>query len=458
MKKLIFPALLGLVLTMFFAACKKDEVVIDTLPATDFTHDIALDWNTLLLDVERFTPGYKPPVSARTIGYVGLTAYEAIVHGMSRDFNSLGNHYPTLELPQPEASEIYDWEVCLNAAYEAAFHYFFPTAPASQQFKIISMADRWESRLETKVSQEVFNRSVDFGIEVAHAVYNWSKSDHWGHEAFLTNHDNDYVPPQGIGLWRPTYPDYQPALLPHWGKVRTFAAAPGDGVDPPLSYSESPDSPLYQEAKETQMLVREIKAGGKAEDRWIAEFWSDDCPILTFTPAGRWISITNQIVEQEKLSLEDAVFTYAKVGLALSDAGVKCWGEKYKHNCERPIDYIRRIMLDEEWNTIMCPDGSGGYYTPNFPTYPSGHATFSSAAAEVLTDLFGADYAFTDRSHEGRTEFNGTPRSFPDFYTMALENAYSRVPLGVHFFMDSDAGTALGFKVGKRINDLPWKN
>jgi membrane-associated phospholipid phosphatase len=115
-------------------------------------------------------------------------------------------------------------------------------------------------------------------------------------------------------------------------------------------------------------------------------------------------------------------------------------------------------MLDEEWNTIMCPDGSGGYYTPNFPTYPSGHATFSSAAAEVLTDLFGADYAFTDRSHEGRTEFNGTPRSFPDFYSMALENAYSRVPLGVHFFMDSDAGTELGYKVGKRVNALPWKN
>ncbi|MCB0629643.1 MAG: vanadium-dependent haloperoxidase [Lewinella sp.] len=458
MKKLIFTALVGLGLSMFFAACKKDEVVIDTLPATDFSHDIALEWNTLLLDVERFTPGYKPPVSARTIGYVGLTAYEAIVHGMSSEFNSLGKYYPGLELPQPGSNEIYDWEVCLNAAYEAAFHYFFPTAPASQQFKIISLADRWESRLESKVSQQVFNRSVDFGIEVAHAVYNWSKSDHWGHEAFLSLHDDDYIPPGGTGLWQPTFPDYQPALLPHWGKVRTFAASSGDSVDPPLPYSESSNSPIYLEAKETQMLVREIKAGGRAEDRWIAEFWSDDCPILTFTPAGRWISITNQIVELEKLSLEDAVYAYAKVGLALSDAGVKCWGEKYKHNCERPIDYIRRIMLDTEWNTIMCPDGSGGYYTPNFPTYPSGHATFSSAAAEVLTDLFGQHYAFTDRSHEGRTEFNGTPRSFPDFYSMARENAYSRVPLGVHFFMDSDAGTALGARVGKRVNALPWKN
>jgi hypothetical protein len=458
MKKLIFPALLGLVLSVLFAACRKDEVVIDTPPATDFSYDIALEWNTLLLDVERFTPGYKPPISARTIGYISLTAYEAIIQGMSSDFNSMGDHYRDLELPRPEADEIYDWETCLNAAYEAAFLYFFPTAPASQQFKIITLADRWEARLEPKVSPEVFDRSVNFGIEIAHAVYNWSKSDPWGHEAFLSNHDDDYVPPRGIGLWQPTFPDYQPALLPHWGKVRTFAATPSDSVEPPLPYSESPDSPLYLEAKETQLLVNEIKAGGKAEDRWIAEFWSDDCPILTFTPAGRWISITNQIVEKEGLSLAEAVYAYAKVGLALSDAGVKCWGEKYKHNCERPIDYIRRIMLDPEWNTIMCPDGSGGYYTPNFPTYPSGHATFSSAAAEVLTDLFGTNYAFTDRSHEGRTEFNGTPRSFPDFYSMALENAYSRVPLGVHFFMDSDAGTELGFRVGKRVNALPWKN
>jgi membrane-associated phospholipid phosphatase len=207
----------------------------------------------------------------------------------------------------------------------------------------------------------------------------------------------------------------------------------------------------------TRTLVNEIKAGGKEEDYWIAEFWSDDCPILTFSPAGRWVSITNQLIAIERLDMLEAVAAYAKLGMALSDAGVKCWGEKYRFNYLRPIDYIREYMNDPDWNTVMCPDGSGGFYTPNFPTYPSGHATFAAAASVVLEDVFGTVYTFTDRSHEGRSEFKGAPRTFDSFKEMALENAYSRVPLGVHFQSDSDAGSALGFIVGLRVTQLPWQ-
>ena len=156
--------------------------------------------------------------------------------------------------------------------------------------------------------------------------------------------------------------------------------------------------------------------------------------------------------------MDKAIEAYARIGLALSDAGVRAWHEKYRFNVERPIDYIRRVQNDPEWNTVMCPDGSGRFFTPPFPAYPSGHATFGAAAAEVMTALFGAGYPMTDRCHEGRTEFNGTPRSFNNFYEMAEENAYSRIPIGVHFKMDSDAGLELGYGIGKKINALPWRN
>jgi hypothetical protein len=63
----------------------------------------------------------------------------------------------------------------------------------------------------------------------------------------------------------------------------------------------------------------------------------------------------------------------------------------------------------------------------------------------------------TDRCHEGRIEFLSTPRSFGSFDEMADENAYSRIPLGVHFRMDAEAGVDLGHKVGKKVNSLPWK-
>jgi membrane-associated phospholipid phosphatase len=459
MRSNLLYLLVLLVPILAITSCSREEEIIIDLPdATEYNNSIPLAWNELLLNVERFTDGYRPPVSARTSAYIALTAYEAIVHGTNGEYNSFAGYLDHLELPLPETELEYDWEVCLNSAYEAAFFYYFPTAPASQQFQIISLADRIERELEGRVSQEIFNRSVAFGHDIAHAIYKWSETDHWGHEGFLKNADAAYVPPSGDGMWKPTFPDYAPALLPHWGKVRTFAATAADVGPPPPVYSEEPGSQFYEEARAVQDLVNKIKQGAREEDRWIAEFWSDDCPILTFTPAARMIAITNQIIERESPSLDFTVYAYAKVCFALSDAGIKCWAEKYKYNCERPIDYIRRVMGETEWNTIMCPDGSGSYFTPPFPAYPSGHATFGAAAAEVLNDLFGENYSFTDRSHEGRTEFNGKPRTFQNFNSMAQENAYSRMPLGVHFRMDSEAGLELGFKVGERVNALPWRN
>lgn len=63
----------------------------------------------------------------------------------------------------------------------------------------------------------------------------------------------------------------------------------------------------------------------------------------------------------------------------------------------------------------------------------------------------------TDRCHEGRTEFNGTPRTFDTFFDMAEENGLSRIYLGVHFRMDSDAGLDLGYEIGEKVVQLPWK-
>jgi len=63
----------------------------------------------------------------------------------------------------------------------------------------------------------------------------------------------------------------------------------------------------------------------------------------------------------------------------------------------------------------------------------------------------------TDRCHEGRPEFIGTPRAFNSFYEMAEENAESRIPLGVHYRMDCEQGVNLGYRCGRRVNQLPWK-
>ncbi|MEZ4988709.1 MAG: vanadium-dependent haloperoxidase [Saprospiraceae bacterium] len=462
MKLLLRPIRLGylwlVVGILTWNSCQRDETVIPDQPSpTAYTAAVPLAYHELFLNLERFTPGYRPPVSARASAYVSWIGYEAIVAGTS-GYQSLVDYYNVPNVPTADPDLEYHWPTVLTEAYTTALEYFFPTAPAEHLFSIYQTRTDFFLDFKQDLPQEVFSRSSAFGRELATAICAWSATDEAGHEAYLRNSDPTYQPPGGPGRWQPTYPDFSQALLPRWGDVRTFAADESDIVADPLPYDETPGTELYLQAEEVMEKVNEIKTGGLEEDFWIAQFWSDDCPILTFTPSGRWYAVANQLVVRHNMRMDEAVALYARMGMALNDAGVRAWHEKYRFNYLRPIDYIRAVMPDQQaWNTVMCPDGSGNYFTPNFPAYPSGHATFSAAAIKVLEAYFGANTGMIDRCHEGRSEFNGAPRQFQTFRQMAEENAYSRIPLGVHFQMDSDEGLLLGYGIGDKINQLPWE-
>ncbi len=454
----------GIMATLTFAlivGCTQDPQ-IPVNNDVDYTHlnltgKVALEWFKLFPEMERFTPGYRVVIAGRALGYITLTAYEAVIPGYSTQYQSIARQFNGLNIPKHDPKLEYNWEIVLNSALETSFDHFFKIAPTNLQAKMDYLANQLYGKLNQGVDANVRYRSKAYGKKVADAVFEWSKTDKVGHEAYYRNYDPNYIPPGGKGKWSPTYPDYLSAMCPHWGEVRTFVATKSDRVKDPLPYSEDPNSALYKEALETYNLVNEIKKGNLFEDRWIAEFWSDDCPTLTFSPVGRWLTITNQLFQHNPQSIDVMLPLYAKLGMALHDAGVRSWGEKYRYNILRPVDYIHSVFGDKEWNTIMCPDGTGRYFTPEFPTYPSGHATFGAAAAEVLSYSMGHYYEMIDNSHKGRTEFLGMPRRYGSFREMAEENAYSRLPIGVHFRMDSDAGLDLGRRVAHRVlNEIRW--
>lgn len=441
---------------LMVTACNEDADITYSPGTADYDSQVALRWHDLILDVERFTPGYLPPVAGRSYGYIGLTAYETAIPGMP-EYKSLSGHFQGLQLPSTGGRTDFHYPIAINNAYATIIQRLFPTAPAAQLSRVLNLQNQINQQYAPEVSAEIYDASLEWGQSVAEAIFAWSQSDVVGHEGYLRPSDPSYIPPGGEGLWQPTYPNYGQALLPHWGDVRTFAASSDDKCKDPLPYSASPSSEFYVQALETQNKVNLIHQGLNYEDKWIAQFWSDDCPALTFSPAGRWMAIASQALEISDANLAKAVVVFAKVGMAECDAGIRAWGEKYRFNLVRPVDYIRNVMGSSNWNSIMCPDGQGQYFTPQFPTYPSGHGTFGAAAAEVLTAEFGHSFQMTDRCHEGRSEFDGTPRTFSSFYEMAQENSYSRLPIGVHFRMDAEAALDLGYRVGRRVNDLPWK-
>ncbi|HNG90686.1 MAG TPA: vanadium-dependent haloperoxidase, partial [Saprospiraceae bacterium] len=134
-----------------------------------------------------------------------------------------------------------------------------------------------------------------------------------------------------------------------------------------------------------------------------------------------------------------------KTAWALCDAGIVCWEAKYRYQLLRPDQYIRQ-HIQHNWAPLHA--------APPFPSFPSGHATFGAAAAEVLTAQLGEHFRLTDRTHEGRAEFASMPRSFRSFEQMAEENAFSRVLMGVHYRMDCEEGLRLGKAIGQKISRL----
>lgn len=186
------------------------------------------------------------------------------------------------------------------------------------------------------------------------------------------------------------------------------------------------------------------------EQKHIADFW-DDNPFKMnvsghvmfatkkFSPAGHWMNITGIGAKKANADFNTTVAAYAKTAIALFDAFISCWDEKYRSNYIRPETVIN-TMIDQEWQPYI--------QTPPFPSYTSGHSTISGAAAEVMTEYFGDKLSFTDTS---LLEFGIANREIKSFREAAQEASISRLYGGIHFRFDLDAGNESGKKIGSTI-------
>jgi hypothetical protein len=463
---------------LFIPACKDYREEPQRASAHLFDSKVYLTWNQLFLEIERYAKGYRPGPAPRALAYLGLSAYESVVAGIPEN-NSLEYQFPGLELPEADPEAEYYWPACVNESYAflmTRFFFHMENEYPDLFRKIEQTRQLLHNEYVLATTPEILERSEAFGQAVASAVYEWEKTDVVGHNAFLDPQPISYIPPAGPGLWQPTFPDYSAAVFPQWGQVRTFALKETDKLGkPPIPYSESPTSLFYNQAMEVFNTVNMIntpppdQAALAYELSWIAVFWSDDMLNLTFSPPARLVAILNQVVEKEELDLAGSAEVYAKIGLALADAGVAIWHSKYFYNVERPVSYIRRVISNQypaasNWKTILNnPNNGFEGVTPAFPAYPSGHSGFGGAGGKILSSFFEYNsnhpgtYTFTDLCHQFRTEFNGTPRTFASFKDLANEDAYSRIPLGVHFRMDCDEGLRMGEVAAQRVLELPWK-
>lgn len=440
-------------LPLLIWSCTNEVEVKDEVKSTaEFSNKVAYEWVDTYLSIESDLNGFRPAATSRALGYISIAAYETALPGMPR-FKSTAELIGVTGLPSLDPSKKINYELAVNAAYREMLLDLMINMTPTQQSTITNQFESFKKNFSLNVEPDIIRDSENWGKEVAKAVIAYAKSDVEGYTQVQTPQPTNYTPPTGIGLWKPTPPAFGMPLYPYWGKVRTFIAKDQDlNVLPPPPYSEDPSSTWHKDYQE----VHDVVAKRNYKDVWMAEFWSDDIVGVTFSPPARLYAIGNQLITLEKLNLENTLHFYVKLGIGLNDASVACWAGKYKYNTERPVDYIRRV-IDPAFSPILGRAVGTEGMSPDFPGHPSGHSTFAGVGGSIMADFFGERYTFTDNCHRDRTDFFGTPRTFLTFREMAEENAYSRIPLGVHPRFDCTEGIRLGYQVGASINKLSFR-
>ena len=376
--------------------------------------DAVLTWNTVLLDAVRAerTP---PPYAARNMAIVQTAVLDALERlGAGPAHGAAGQETAAV------ARAAHD---TLAALYPARSGVFDEALTAT-------LAGVPDGRAEDK--------GVEAGRKAARHVLHERRDD--GADVTVP-----YAPGTGPADWKPTPPAFAPALLPAWGDVEPFALKGGDQFRPPAPPAIT--SPEFAAAfDEVKALGAATGAARTPEQTEIAHFWADGAG--TATPPGHWNLIAQQLGADRGNDLRENAEMLAVLNVALADAGIAAWDAKYAFNYCRPVTAISGAESDGNPATAADPAWSPLIATPPFPSYTSGHSTFSAAAAAALAGFFGTDsLAFTTTS-DG---LPGVTRSFTSLWAAAEEAGVSRVYGGIHWNFDNTAGLEAGRAIGEYV-------
>ena len=391
---------------------------------------------------------FSPIVASRNYLYANVAAYEVIAAGYPDQWSSLAGQLKGLgPVPQPSKNKPIDFEFASLLAFcKLGEAVTFPAG--SMQYYVDSL---YRLAKDHGMPKDVYDNSLAYADTVAAVIMDWSKKDHY----LQTRTYPKYSVIDTPGRWVPTPPAYTSAMEPSWRVIRTLVMDSANQFMPPPPYAFSLDkkSDYYRQV----MMIKNAGDSLTPEQKHMAEFWDDNPFKLNvtghvmfgtkkFSPPGHWMSIVGIAAKEAKADFPKTVYAYAITSIALFDAFIQCWDEKYRHNTVRPETVINKY-IDPEWRPLL--------QTPPFPEYTCGHSTCSSAAAEALTHVFGDNFHYTDTTE---LEFGIKSRSYTSFRAAAEENNWARFYGGIHYHHSCIVSTEYGKKVGQLVvNKLNMK-
>jgi hypothetical protein len=433
--------------------------------------DPILEWNAVALEVNRVS--YSGLVVNDQLGPTRTGRALAIVHTAMFDaWNSIHGQYTPYLISAPNAKNASDVAAIAQAAHDTLVALY----PHQQRY--VDMALTQTLRRVTDGLREA--KGIRIGRQVAAAIL-----------AARVN-DGALVPGSYVPDGQPGHHDVDPLnpgqgfLTPAWGDVTPFAISSTAAI--PTRSAPDLTSVEYTSAFNQVKQLGELTSTERTTDQTeIGIYWGYDVARGLGDPPRLFNQVVRVIAEQEQNTVGENARLFALLNIAQADAGIHGWGVKYRDDFWRPVTAVRGGDVDgnaattgqADWQPLGAPrtnplPSESANFTPPFPAYVSGHATFGGAVFKTLQNFYQSDEIhFSIPFDFISDEFNGVsrdiqeaipdlimnhiremrPRHFGSFSQAAAENAASRIFIGVHWRFDAVEGVSAGNRIADVVFD-----
>ena len=443
------------------------QLNLEAQPRSRFGIDAVRRWNEITLNANAADhalakPNQLGPLrTARAFAIVHIAIFDAI--------NAVAGAYRGYTRLQPVAGPISVEAAVAQAAHDS-LSALFPSQAANFD---MPLAEELRAIHDNRAKRN----GVDLGRAAASAILALRASDGSHHDEKL--YGADYLPADGADKWRQDPISEVPiALGSRWGELVTpFVMRSADQFPiPPPPAAGSPEFiAAFDEVKNyggcgSDPAACAVGADGfvtptirTLEQAQIGIFWGYDGTPGVGTPPRLYNQIALQIAQQKGSSGLELARLLALINVAMADAGLAVWKAKYDYEFCRPITALRNAGLST-WTPLGAPASNkiGPNFTPPFPAYASGHATFGAALFQILRRFYHTDripFVFESDEFNGVTKDNTGvvrprwSRSFANLSQAEEENGQSRIYLGIHWAFDKTEGISQGRRIANYVMD-----
>jgi hypothetical protein len=419
-------------LVFCFSACRKADVNLSNNPDLPTPHsgkkpddpgfaenNMVMYWNEKTSQV--LVGPYTPPAQARYFAMIQIAVYDAL--------NAIKPKYQRFALVNERSQSANPDAAVAAAAYWAI---------KGLEVEGNNPVDNWYVQsLETIPDGESKTLGMALGKKSAEAIISKRSNDN-----FAAANIQMPIPEGGNpGEYRSTLP----FSLPNMPKIKALHQW-GTMMIPFVTQSNHqfrPVAPYAINTREYRNDYNEVKLKGArvahnrtADEDQIGKFWVERSTI-------GWNRFARNLINAKKIDAWKTARLLALLHTAMTDGVSGCFEAKYHYFYWRPETAIRMGDGDGNPETEGVVDWLPSYtegpndanpalnlYTPPIPDYPSAHANFGGAAAEILKLFFESDYVSVNQTSP---TLPGIIRNYTSISQAARDNSLSRIYVGYHF-------------------------